>query len=492
MGFSPDKTDVTNVFPRISVTAYDDESFKFLRQSIFGDQIISNIISDNFYASPSASASYKEKYEAGISTDSKIVYFKIVVARNIQDTPGDYSSFFSLVIAETYGTTRFIYLPIKCVEKNQDHTIYMAARAFVKSDFYNSLGAKIFFSLVGDFNVHFKYPISITNTNASPSPISSNVNASSSLIAQLSAFDQYYDNQDFPPDYAGVSSGLVFSFTQISWPDSQTLFSTNNILFSTLGGYTKLVFNSALPYSSVDSFGITIKNSFANYSPSSDSYFCVIVALGNDRGELKIEPIYVIHNSVTGYSNIIFKLKTAMESSDFIEGITLRISNVNSSITTAYDVTYASFIEKRSISSFQVFSKSPSLSFLTLLDGTPIDLDSVNSETRILAEDGEDRVDNLIEFLNESIFRIKTKNGSIELPENTRIKTETKYKYVQELLKNDVITTLRGGEHISSIYILKPRGILLPETQSGTPYYMNGFLISNPVYVKNSRRILIN
>ena len=76
LSFTPTEQAVLNEFPRYSISFFDDENFQYKRQAKNGNQILSKVISDDFYPF-NLSNSDKTNYINGQSNTLKIFYAKI-------------------------------------------------------------------------------------------------------------------------------------------------------------------------------------------------------------------------------------------------------------------------------------------------------------------------------------------------------------------------------------------------------------------------------
>ncbi len=496
--FSPDEQLVFNEFPRYSITFYDDQDFKFKRQSVNGKSVLSKIISDDFYP---FNLSYEDRtnYISGKSNVLKVFFSKILVYKTItQDTVGQTSNVFYLTRTQTLGNSTTLYYSVKCIEKNSQYTVYSSRISLNNSDFVNQFDGEAFFTLVGDFSVSLEYPISLTMLDSSTTdiymtttpPIYNTIDASVNNL-------NFYENVLVNFDYYQYSDSFDYNFDPLSLTLTNEVFSSSPNLYTTnTSGGTSIRFNFLEGYSvsNLTNFAITLANSSAGYNPNIDTLFTLTFKLSNGDF-LSINACEIFNNFQNNYYNIVFDFSDVIWPDNFINYIILEIKTLAVSVTEPYTITYLNFVkELSSVSSlsFKSFSTQSEVSIFTHTPiKTKIDINNLDNQSLVLGSDIFSVVDTVFKIKDDSNFQITTKSGSVILPESALLRLENIYIPVFNLQKGMKIRTLDSYESVISVKILPPSFVDMIDTYEEEDYFLNGFLVKNPFFTKSvERRIL--
>ena len=497
--FTPTEQSVFNEFPRYSITFYDDQDFKFKRQSVNGKSVLSKIISDDFYP---FNLSYEDRtnYIAGKSNSLKVFFAKILVYKSItQDAVGQTSNVFYLTRTQTLGTSKTLYYSVKCIEKNSQYTVYSSRISLNNSDFVNQFDGEAFFTLVGDFSVNLEYPISLT-INSTPSsdifmttttPI---YNTIDSVVNNLN----FYENVIVNFDYYQYSDSFDYNFEPLSLSLTTEVFSSSTNLYTTnTANGTSIRFNFLEGYSvlSLTNFALTLINSSPGYDPSTDTLFTITFRLSNGDF-LSVNACEIFNNFQNNYHNIVFDFNDVIWPDNFINYFILEIKTLTDIVTEPYTITYLNFVKEVSNFnnfSFKSLSTQPENSTYTSSPlNTRIDLSYLGNQSIILSSDIFSVVDTIFKIKDDSNFQISTQNGSVILPESALVKSESIYIPVFNLQKGMKVRTSDSLESIIAIKVLPPSFIEMIDTYAEEDYFLNGFLVKNPFFPKSIERKLLN
>ncbi len=223
---------VFNDLPKYSISVYDDANFIYKRQSQNGNQILSNIISDDLFPDDSNQES-KTRYLTGRGTNSKIFYLKVLVNKPVpQDTPGNYSTIFYLAKTQIFGAVSTVYYSLRCIEKNQNYTAYTSVITIKKSDFISQFDGKIFLNLVGDYDVSVKFPIDLQINNSASTSISQISSATPQTLSSTTNNSAYFQTYPVSFSYYEYSDSQDFNFTYTNLVLTNSLFSTANTIIN--------------------------------------------------------------------------------------------------------------------------------------------------------------------------------------------------------------------------------------------------------------------
>jgi len=453
--FSPSEQTVFNEFPRYSITFYDDQNFTYRRQSINGKPVLSKIISDDFYP---FNLSYTDRtnYISGQSNVLKVFYAKILVYKAItQDTVNATSTVFYLTRTQTLGVSKTVYYSVKCVEKNDQYTVYSSRISLNNSDFVNQYDGEAFFTLVGDFSVSLNYPISLTINNSATSSISETTtsavyNTISTSVNNLN----FYENVPVNFDYYQYSDSVA----------------------------------------SLYNFALTIANDSAGFNPAVDTLFTLTFRLSN--GEfVSLNACEIFNNFVSGYFNIVFNFEGISWPDNFINYFILEIKTITT-LTQPYEITYLNFVsEVNNVNTFSLKTlsvKNQSEQYVFNPNNQKLLLSNLENQMIIQSSDIYSTVDTLLSVKDEANYLISTQSGEIELPENALIKTESIFIPVFNLEKNTKVKFHENYETIKMIKVLPSSFIDLVDVYENTDYALNGFNIKNPFFSKNYERKILN
>ena len=496
--FTPSEQSVFNEFPRYSITFYDDQDFKFKRQSVNGKSVLSKIISDDFYP---FNLSYEDRtnYISGKSNVLKVFFAKILVYKTIaQDTVGQTSNVFYLTRTQTLGNSTTLYYSVRCIEKNSQYTVYSSRISLNNSDFVNQFDGEAFFTLVGDFSVNLEYPISLTLLDASTTSIfmTTTTPILNTIDASVNSLN-FYENVVVNFDYYQYSDSFDYNFEPLNLTLTTEVFSSSPNLYTTnTSGGTSIRFNflEGYPVSNLTNFALTLTNASVGYNPNTDTLFTLTFKFSNGDF-ISVNACEIFNNFQNNYYNIVFNFSDVIWPDNFINYFILEIKTLAISVTLPYTITYLNFVkEQSSVSSFSFksFSTQSEASIYTYSPvKTKIDIDSLENQSLVLGSDIFSVVDTVFKIKDDSNFQITTQSGSVILPESALLKSENIYIPVFNLQKGTKIRTLDSFESITSIKVLSPSFIEMIDTYAEEDYFINGFLVKNPFFTKSvERRIL--
>lgn len=493
--FTPAEQNVFNEFPRYSITFYDDENFAYRRQSFNGRPILSKIISDDFYPF-NLSLSDRTNYISGQSNVLKVFFAKILVHKAMpQDSVGQNSNVFFLTRTQTLGTSKTIYYTVKCVEKNDQFTVYSSRISLNNSDFVNQSDGETFFTLVGDFSVSLNYPISLTINNSASTSIAETTtvpvyNTISTSVNNLN----FYETVVVDFDYFQYSDSFNYNFSPLTLTLNDNIFSSTPVIYTTnTSTGTSIRFNFLTGYSvnNIKNFGLTLANSSTNYNPATDTLFVLTFRL--DNGEfVTFNGCEIFNNIQSGFYNIVFDFIDVAWPGSFINYFILEIKTITSNVSSSYQITFLNFIkEVNNVNAFAVktFSQESAQNNFTLQPNNE-SLLFENLKNKLLIKSSEifSTVESLIKVKHDTNFLITTESSSIILPENSLIKTENIYVPIFDLNKNTKIKVFDTFESILTIKTLPSSYVELIDTYEDSDYILNGFEIKNPIYSKQIER----
>ena len=490
--FAPVKQTTLNGFPRYSIVIYDDPNFLYKRQSINGKQVMSNIISDDYYAF-SPSNTDRVNYILGQNSQNKIYYIKILVHKQIiEDTVGQISNVLVLSKTQTLGKSSTKYYGITCIEKNQLYTSYSTSISIISSDFINQSDGLVYLTLVGDYSVTYNYPLNLTITNNAPTTIPQQSTTVTPTIAVFpNNYSQYFKTSSTAFGLFEYSNTFDYNFTSQSLVLNTILFNTTTtgvFITGNTGSLIRLTPSNLSTIFNEQYFGVTISNTDATYSPSRDTYFYLIIRT-KGGAIIKTEPSKILNNNVSGYYNVIFNFKNTIIGVDYLDYVLLEVkTRSTSTITTPYQISYMSFITPAD-SSFKVFSvKSINESYCLTPFGDQIYFDDIKKNTLIKTSNFFSTVESLILVNDEIIYEITTQMSVIRLPENAMIKTDQDFLPVYSLTKSNTVYYNDSLISIEALRIMPPSECTLVDTYEDSDYSYNGFYVKNPLYLKNFQK----
>lgn len=490
-----EKQSVNNDFPLFSISIFDDINFEYPRQSYNGKQVISIIPSDEIYSSSDLSEIQKEEYINGINTLSKIFYIKTLVNKNIpNDSIGNLSSSFALCLTSISGSVNTKYYPMLCISKEQKYTMYRSAVLINQSDFSRYSDGEIFLNVIGDYSVSLNFPINISNTNLSFSPISQSSSSSFSIIPQSNNYQQYFAVKDIDVSFYQYSNDFDYNFSEFSVPANQTLFDTTSTILMTgnNGALIRISFPSGVLTSEFNYFGITISNSSLGYDPNTDTNCSLTIRTKN--GHMYIKENCAVLNNSSGYYNIIFKTHDLFFESEYVDYLLIQIKTI-SDITTPYSVTFLNlldvFDDSYNTFSFKTLSLVENGNYTFDVFKNKTDVANLLREQYLLSYGKLSKVDGIVEFTPDVIYSISTENFTVNVPDSVFVISNEEQRSVFTLNSGDYIETINGPESIKIIRVRKPSRVCLVDTSMDTFYTFNGIFIKNPVYILNAKRTLL-
>jgi hypothetical protein len=496
--FTPAEQPVFNEFPRYSITFYDDQDFKYKRQSVDGKPVLSKIISDDFYP---FNLSYNDRtnYIAGRSNTLKVFFAKILVYKSIsQDSVGQTSNVFYLTRTQNLGNAKTVYYSVQCVEKNSQYTVYSSRIQLNNSDFINQFDGEAFFTLVGNFSVSLEYPISLTiNNTATTSIIPTTTTPVYNTIDTKVNNLNFYSNVVVNFDYYQYSDSFDYDFSPLSITLTNETFSSEPVIYTTnTSSGTSIRFNFLEGYSiaNLNNFALTLTNSSAGYNPNNDTLFSLTFRLSN--GEfLSVNACEIFNNFETNYFNVVFDFNDVIWPGSYINYFILEIKTLTSVVTNPYSITYLNFVKESSsvnslsLKSFSILSDNSTYTYNLLKE--KVDVSSLNNQLVILNGGMFSTVEALLKIKDDSNFQITTQYGSIILPESALVKTENNFVPVFDLQKNMKVRYNDLLEPIISIKVMTSSFVTMIDTYDEEDYFLNGYLVKNPFFSKIVEREIL-
>ena len=124
--------------------------------------------------------------------------------------------------------------------------------------------------------------------------------------------------------------------------------------------------------------------------------------------------------------------------------------------------------------------------------GKKIDLEQLSQQSFIKSKNVASKIESLIYINSEPIYEISTKTSSVVLSENSMLSVGSGFKLVSTLLKDENVYCNDALEPITAIKI-KPTGtIILIDNYDGSSYNLNGFTVTNPVFIPKFERKFLN
>jgi len=486
---------VSNDLPKYSISVYDDSLFKYKRQSKNGSQILSNIISDDFFPKEISSEN-KTNYIEGVSGASKIFYLKILVNKPIaEDSPGNYSKIFYLAKTQIFGSISTVYYSVRCIEKNQNFTVYTSVISIKKSDFVTQFDGEVFLNLVGDYDVEIQIPIDLQINNSASSSISQVSSAVPQTLSATANYLAYFQTFPVAFDYYEYSDNRDFNYQYINLNLTNSLFSTTNpLIISNLssGISLRLTFSGSYNISDFNYFGLTITNSDPSYNPNADTIFkLVFTTVENEI--ISVEECKILNNINSGYYNVIFKLVNIEPNLNNLNYVVIQIISTRT-LTQSYTISYLNFINPITVGAFSAKSINNSNEYeLFTFDpcNNLLNINQLKNQELIQSNNLFSTVETLLEVKDEIVYEIITQSGKILLPENAMIFTENDFLPVYSINKKTLIFYNKVLEPIKSIKIKPPKILKLIDVYENDNYILNGFCIKNPLFLKNFNRIFL-
>lgn len=486
---------VFNDLPKYSISVYDDTNFIYKRQSQNGNQILSNIISDDLFPDDSNQES-KTRYLTGRGTNSKIFYLKVLVNKPVpQDTPGNYSTIFYLAKTQIFGAVSTVYYSLRCIEKNQNYTTYTSVITIKKSDFISQFDGKIFLNLVGDYDVSVKFPIDLQINNSASSSISQVSSATPQTLSSTANNSAYFQTYPVSFSYYEYSDSQDFNFTYTNLVLTNSLFSTANTIINSnvnTGISLRFTFSGAYNISDFSYFGLTIQNTDPSYNPNVDTIFKILFRTVEDE-VISVEDCSILNNLNSGYYNIVFKLKNIDTNLNDLNYMLIQIISTRT-LTQNYSITYINFMTAITAGAFSVKSLQNNTQEENFTKD-PFDkiqhIDNLKNQELIKSTALFTTVESLIEIGDEVVYEITTQSGKVYLPENAMIFTSNDFLPAYSLEQDVLILENDSFMPITSIKIMPPRKVKMIDIYENADYVLNGFYVKNPLFIKSFQRIFL-
>lgn len=492
--FDFNTNEIRNNFIGCSISVYDDEGFRYVRQNYNDIQILSLLPSDDSFSFSELDTESILNYLIGKTEQYKIFYIKILVNKNIElDELNSISSFYTLSVTKIFGSVQTKYYPVTCIEKNQFYTVYSSSVSFYESDFVQNSDCKIIFNLIGDYNVTLNYPISISTTNASYTPISQSSSASTKTIPQSENSAQYFTMDEYNFLSSSYSNTSNFSFIGFSFPDSQNLFSSESALVTSSSNslFIRFDFPEGVLESELKYFGLTFSKTDSGYVPANDSSFSIV--LRNKLGKTyRKDASKIYNNSTSQYYNVVFKLKDLSFSTEYVDYVVIELITLDTSMINPYIVTFLSFLTT-GYTSFSSMSVS-TLSKETTVDpfGENININDLLYNQPIGSINDICTANSIIKTKDQTSYTILTAENSVTLPDNSYVVSgDNRNILIEELLTSDIIKTISGNETVLNIIIGNHNNITIIDNNENRPYCLNGVYVKNPLFLQNFTRTLL-
>ena len=486
---------VFNDLPKYSISVYDDANFIYKRQSQNGNQILSNIISDDLFPDDSNQES-KTRYLTGRGTNSKIFYLKVLVNKPVpQDTPGNYSTIFYLAKTQIFGAVSTVYYSLRCIEKNQNYTAYTSVITIKKSDFISQFDGKIFLNLVGDYDVSVKFPIDLQINNSASTSISQISSATPQTLSSTTNNSAYFQTYPVSFSYYEYSDSQDFNFTYTNLVLTNSLFSTANTIINSnvsTGISLRFTFSGVYNISDFSYFGLTIQNTDPSYNPNVDTIYKIVFRTVEDE-VISVEDCSILNNLNSGYYNVVFKLKNIDTNLNDLNYMLIQIVSTRT-LTQNYSITYINFMTAITAGAFSVKSLQNNTQEENFTKD-PFDkiqyIDNLKNQELIKSTALFTTVESLIEIGDEVVYEITTQSGKIYLPENAMIFTSNDFLPAYSLEQDVLILENDSFMPITSIKIMPPRKVKMIDIYENADYVLNGFYVKNPLFIKSFQRIFL-
>lgn len=495
LSLSADRMSITE-FPSYSISIYDDPNLIYKRQSISDKQILSNIVSDEFYETDESA--FLNNYQNGETYETMTYYVKVVVDKNISEdtvlnTPSNVfflsrTQIFFSVVTNNY----VLYLK----EKTDKYTIYTTSFSIPRTDFIKNFDGNVYLNLVGEFDVEYSLPINIeiSNTPSTSLPQTTTTQVIKTLSSKASN-TQYFKNYPTVFGRYFVSDSFDYNFEQISLTLNNNIFSTSTQIYQTnssLGAMLRMDLNGESLLDSFDYYAFTFKNDDALFDPSNDATFSLKIHLDSGK-TLSLDSWTVLENNISNYYNVVFDLSLLAEVG-FVDYIIIEIRTTNDSIAGKYSITYANFatINTDTIriqSLMKTFSASEPITHDVY--GGALALEDLKNHSIINSIGGFSIVQNSIEFNSDLNYLIKTQESSIFLPDSSQILTKDGMKYVDGLTKKDLLYYKGDYETIQNISVKVNQNYNVFETYNNDEFDYLGFIVKLPAIAKNYKRNIL-
>jgi hypothetical protein len=497
-------------FPKFSISIYDSfdgVEFSHPRQQINGKQILSTIVSDNYFPSNNYEAG-SDNYLNGVAYQTFVFYAKIILFSADTDTnPSSY------VFKKTFNGETEVCL-MSLISKQTDYAVYWSSFSIPASDYVSQLDGDIFFTVESKvLSVEIETPLTINCSNSgivdnftyepdSPIQILANsVNSysqffvNSFLLSQLSWIVSYYNTNVSGNGYDQPTQNnptIVFDPTQAFYNfygslfELQINFLKNNFIFSVN------FFDSNISY-----FGCTLLTNDGLLDLRDVNLNLYLKA---DSGKMyNIEPKIILANRINPLAyNFIFEFtdKSSGTSiflpSDKISEANLRIdlNTFPSSINLFTTLTYFNFLQTNESDSFSALSNNQNLYVVNILEENQ-NYFEIFKQYPLMSENGYCLAESYLEIESDAAYRIKTQNFEILLDEFMVVSTNVGFIPVSSLTNQNFIKTIDGFESIENILVFSGKKPMILDTFGQNSYYLNGILVKNPFYIKKFIRSFI-
>jgi len=503
-------------FPQFSISIYDQfdgNNFYYKRQQINGAQILSTIISDDYFP-VDPSGDDKKKYIEGIQNNSGVFYAKIIVFSSQPDTnPSSY------IFKRTFNDVITIS-PMTLISKQEDYSVYWSIFSLPISDYISQLDGKIFFSVTRSFNIEISTPITINCSNGGMVTdfVSSGSSANILSVNKTNVYSQYFNNSFLLSqlsysvfNYDTNSSGV--GYLQTTQNNPSFVFDPSQAFYNFYGSLFELqinFLNNGSPYgvnfvaNKIYYFGCTLLTNdvLMNLKNASLNLY-----LKTSYGKIyNIEPIVILQNQTnTSAYNFVFKFsnQNTINSPNIAGGnillpddnivsaiLKINLNTYPSSTNLFTTITYFNFLNTTAVSAFSTLSQNDELHVYDIFKRRQ-NYFEIFKNYPLASENEYCLAESYLEVESEVAYKIKTQNFEVILDEFMTVFTNDGLVPVLNLTKKHFIKTIEGFENIEQIVAFTGKKIMILDTVQESSYYLNGILVKNPFYIKNFTRSFI-
>jgi len=506
-------------FPQFSISIYDQfdgTNFYYKRQQVNGKQILSTIVSDDYFPLDQSEID-KENYINGFPSSNGVFYAKIIVFSSQLDTnPSSYifKRTFNNVTAES---------PMNLISQQGGYSVYWSNFSLPISDYISQLDGNIFFNVTQAFNIEISTPITINCSNGGVVTdfVSSGSSANILSASQMGVFSQYFSNSfSFSQlsysvfNFNTNSSGA--GYIQTTQNNPSFVFDPTQSFYNFYGSLFELQINflkDGSPYgvkfvdNKIYYFGCTLLTNDALLNLQNASLNLYLKT--SDGNFYNIEPIVILQNRVNTLAyNFVFKFsnENTINKSDqpHVAGgnillpndsvisaiLKINLNTFPSSTNLFTTLTYFNFLKTDAVSAFSALSTNDQLNVYDIFKRKQ-NYFEIFKDYPLASENEYCLAENYLEVESEVAYKIKTKNFEALLDEFMTVYTNDGLIQVSNLNKNYLIKTIDGFQKIEQIITFFEERVMTLETSEKDSYYLNGILVKNPVYLKKFTRIFI-
>lgn len=483
-------------FPSYSISIYDDPDCLYKRQSLHDKQILSNVVSDEYYATNGPA--FFDNYQNGATYKTMTYYVKVIVDKNIPEdtTVNTPSNVFHLSRTQIFNSVVTHNYILYLKEKDDKYTVYTTSFTIPKTDYIKTFDGDAYLNLVGEFEVDLTIPVNIAISNSAMTSLPQSTTAQvMKTISSKSSNLKYFKN--YPVNFTRylISDTFDYDFEQTTLTLSSNVFDTVRTIYQTntsSGTMIRMDLDGESLLSSFDYYAFTFKNEDALYDPQTDSAFSLKINLDSGK-TLTLDNWVLLENKTTGYYNVVFDLSLLSEVG-FVNYIILAIATTDATITGKYSITYANFVNVNTGSvRIQSVMRALSLSEPVTHDvlGNPLAIEDLRNYSIVNSAGGFSVVQNSVEFKSDLNYLIETGEASVFLPDSSQILTKSGFKYVDAVATNDLVYYKSRYYPIQSIKVKMAQNYNIFEVYNRDEFDYKGFIIKLPIVLKNYKRAIL-